>query len=163
MSKKILNINEAIRTAQSLRKQNKSIVLVGGFFDILHVGHIKFLKKAKRLGDYLFVFLEDDEKSKKLKGKNRPINPQRVRAIILSSLKSVDFVILLIKMTNNDKYDKIIGQIGPNVIATTYSDPAIEHKIRQGKLIKAKVKFVMKRLNEYSSTRLTNLIKEKGV
>ncbi len=163
MNNKILNVNDAIKTAQRLRKQNKTIVLVGGVFDILHVGHTKFLEKAKQLGDYLFVLLEDDERPRRIKGKNRPINYQKERAIVLSALQSVDFVILLKRMTSNDNYDKIISQIIPNVIATTYPDPGVEHKIRQGKLINAKVKYVMKRLYKHSATRLANLIKEKNL
>ena len=155
---KILQVNEAIEVAQKLREQNKSIVLVGGFFDILHIGHIRFLQNAKKLGDYLFLFLEDDEASTKIKGENRPINSQRNRAIILASLSTVDFVVLLKKMTNNDNYDKIISQIQPTVIATTYPDPAIEHKIRQAKLVNGRVEYAIKRIHEYSTTKFANFI-----
>ncbi|MBI2028251.1 MAG: adenylyltransferase/cytidyltransferase family protein [Candidatus Levybacteria bacterium] len=158
---KILNIKDAIKISKKLRNQNKTIVLVGGFFDILHVGHITFLEKAKQLGDYLFVLLEEDERSRKIKGKNRPINSQTERAIILSAIQSVNFVILLKKMTSNEIYDRIIVQISPNVIATTYPDPKVVHKIRQAKLINGKVEYVIKRINKYSSTRLANLIAEK--
>lgn len=158
---KIIKVNDAIEVARKLRKQNKTIVLVGGFFDILHVGHIKFLENAKKLGDYLLLLLEEDKKSKEIKGKNRPINPQKERAIILSALTCVDFVILLKKVTNDDIYDKMISQLQPSVIATTYPDPAIEHKIRQAKLIKGKVEYAVKRINKYSTTKLANLIKHK--
>lgn len=159
MRKKILSIKETIKISQEIRKINKSIVLVGGVFDILHTGHIKFLENAKKLGDFLFVLLEDDKASTKIKGKNRPINNQRERAIILSSLKNVDFVILLKKMTNNDNYDSIISQILPTVIATTYPDPAIKHKIRQAKLVNGKVAYAINRIYKYSTTKLANLIK----
>lgn len=159
MNNKILSIKDAIKASQEIRKQNKSIVLVGGFFDILHIGHIKFLENAKKFGDYLFLLLEDDAASTKAKGENRPINSQRDRAIILASLLNVDFVVLLKKMTNNDSYDKIISQIRPTVIATTYPDPAIKHKIRQAKLVNGKVEYAIKRIYEYSTTRLANLIK----
>lgn len=160
--KKMLTINQAIEVGKRLRQNGKSIVLAGGFFDILHIGHIKFIENAKKFGDYLFLFLEEDKKSR-IKGKNRPINSQKERAIILSALKDIDFVVLLKKMTNNDIYDNIISQIAPSVIATTYPDPAIEHKIRQAKLVNGKVEYVIKRISKYSTTRLANLIKEKNL
>jgi len=152
--KKILSIEEAIKAAQKLRKQNKTIVLTGGFFDILHTGHIKFLRNAKKEGDYLFVLLEDNDKAKKIKGSKRPINSQKDRAKILSSLETVDFVVLLKNMTNNAQYDKIIIQMAPNVIATTYADPYIKHKRRQAKLVKGKVMCVIKRIYNHSTTQL---------
>ena len=155
--KKMLTMKEAIKIANNLKEQEKSIVLVGGFFDILHAGHIKFLQNAKKQGDYLFVLLEDD--ASKTKGKNRPVNSQKNRAIVLASQVSVDFVVLLKKMTNNKNYDNIVSQIAPNVIATTYPDPKVEHKIRQAKLVNGKVEYVIKRIYEYSTTRLANLIK----
>lgn len=161
--KKIITVSGAIEIAQKFKEQNKTIVVVGGFFDILHVGHIKFLENAKKLGDYLFVLLEDDKKSKKIKGKNRPINLQKERAIVLSALRDVDFVILLKKMTNNESYDKIISQIWPTVIATTYPDPYIKHKIRQAKIVNGKVEYAIKRIYKHSTTRLVTLIKEKNL
>lgn len=157
---KIVNIKQAIKISKQLKSHGKKIVLVGGFFDILHVGHIKFLENAKKLGDYLFLLLEDDEASKRVKGENRPINNQKERAIILHSLRTVNFIVLLKEMTNNDNYDNIISQIQPSVIATTYPDPAIEHKIRQAKLVNGKVEYVIKRIPKYSTTQLANLIKE---
>ena len=156
--KKIINIKDAIKLAQKLKKQNKTIVVVGGFFDILHAGHIKFLEKSKKYGDYLFVLLEDDKKAKKIKGANRPINSQKNRAKILSSVNSVDYVILLKNMTNNVKYDRLIIQMVPSVLAATYGDPYIKHKERQAKLINGKVVYVTKRLHNYSTTKLTKHI-----
>lgn len=158
MSNKILSIKDAIKVSQELRKQNKSIVLAGGFFDILHTGHIKFLESSKKYGDCLFVLLENDDKAKKVKGKNRPINSQRKRAIILSTLRSVAYVILLKNMTNNNRYDKIIIQIAPNIIATTEYDPYINHKKRQAKLVNGKVVCVIHRIHDRSTTKLAKLI-----
>ena len=68
----------------------KNIVLVGGCFDIVHLGHLIFLEKAKAKGDILIVLLESDENIRKNKGQNRPINNQEDRALFLSKLKMVD-------------------------------------------------------------------------
>lgn len=156
--KKILSIKDAIKISKELRNKNKSIVLVGGFFDILHPGHIKFLENAKKLGDYLLVLLEDDHKAKKTKGPKRPINSQKDRAKILSSLKSIDYVILLKDMTNNIEYDRLIIQMRPSFLATTYGDPYIKHKERQAKLINGKVVCVIKRIYNHSTTKLSKYI-----
>ena len=158
MSNKILNIKDAIKVAKKIHSKNKSIVLAGGFFDILHAGHIKFLESSKKYGDYLFVLLEDDDKARNVKGKNRPINSQRERAIILSTIKNVDYVILLKNMTNNNQYDKIIIQIAPNIITTTDRDPYINHKKRQANLVNGKVICVIKRIYDRSTTQLVKLI-----
>jgi D-beta-D-heptose 7-phosphate kinase/D-beta-D-heptose 1-phosphate adenosyltransferase len=74
------------------------IIFVNGTFDILHVGHIKLLNFAKSLGDYLLVGIDSDERVKKLKGNNRPINNQYERKFLLENLKSVDEV----SVFNND-------------------------------------------------------------
>jgi len=156
--KKILNIKEAIEIAKKLKAKNKTIVAAGGFFDILHPGHIKFLEKSKKYGDYLFVLLEEDSKATKEKGIQRPINPQKNRAEILSTFQSVNYIVLLKNMTNDHLYDNIMIKIQPNVIATTFGDPNVRHKKRQAKLIKAKVAYVMKRIGNYSTTKYTELI-----
>jgi len=156
--KKILSIKEAIEVSKKLKKQNRTIVLAGGFFDILHLGHIKFLEKSKKYADHLFVFLEEDSKAIKEKGKERPVNSQKIRAKILSTLRYVDYIIMLKNMTNNRRYDKIILEIKPNVISVTYGDPFIKHKQRQAKLINAKVVYATERINSYSTTNYLKLI-----
>jgi len=156
--KKILSIKDAIKISQQLRKQDKTIVVAGGIFDILHLGHIKFLEKSKKYGDYLFVLLGEDSKTTKEKGKDRPINSQKLRAKILSSIQSVDYVVMLKNMTNNQLYDKLMVEMHPDIIATTYGDPYVGHKERQAKLIQGKVVYVIKRIDDYSATKYTKLI-----
>lgn len=151
--RKILSVREAIEIAKELHRKNKSIVLAGGVFDVLHTGHIKFLENSKKYGDYLFVLLEEDSKARKVKGANRPINSQKDRAKILSTLGSVDYVILLKNMTNNTKYDRIIIRIEPSILTATCGDPYIKHKKRQAKLVQGKVVYVIKRINRHSTTK----------
>jgi len=155
---KILTIQKSIEIAQKLKKQNKTIVVAGGVFDILHLGHIKFLEKAKKYGDYLFVLLEEDSKATKEKGIKRPINSQEKRAKVLSTLGNVDYVIMLKNMTSNEDYDKLMIKIRPNVIATTYGDSHVDHKLRQAELLNCKVFYVTKRIGKHSTTKYIKLI-----
>ena len=96
--------------ADNLHKQNKKVVFTNGCFDILHVGHVKYLEEAKSYGDVLILGLNADSSVRKLKGDSRPINTQDDRAYILASLESVDYVVIfeeetpyeLIKLVNPD-------------------------------------------------------------
>jgi len=157
---KILTIQQGIKAARKLKKQNKTIIIAGGFFDILHPGHIKFLEAAKKYGDYLFILLEEDTKALK-KGKGRPVNSQENRAKILSAVQNVDCIVLLKNMTNNQTYDKIIVEIHPDVIAVTFGDPNLKHKQRQAKLVQGKVVNVIRRIDNRSTTKYINLIANK--
>lgn len=156
--KKIINPEEVSSLSKKLHAENKSIVIVGGCFDILHAGHIKFLENAKKTADFLFVLLENDKSVKKMKGNRRPINTQGERALILSAISFVDYVVLLAEMTKDEEYDTLIAEISPEVIATTNHDPNVRHKERQAKKIGAKLKFVTRRIPNTSSSRLAELL-----
>jgi len=160
---RIIKPKEAIRVSKKLRDRKKSIVLVGGCFDILHTGHVKFLKSAKHLGDVLFILLESDKNVKKLKGKNRPINPQTERALVLKALRFVDYVILLQSMKTDKEYDKLINQLKPDIIATTKDDPLIKHKKRQTDIIGGKLKLVISRVKNKSTSKLARLIEKEKI
>lgn len=155
---KIVNPQEAEKIASQLKKQGKRIALVGGVFDILHSGHIFFLEQAKQYADYLFVLLECDQNVRRKKGPHRPIHSQKDRALILSSLPSVDYVIRLPEMTINQQYDKLVNQLIPSVIATTYGNRESQHKKRQAQAIGAKLVFISYIKNQ-STTRMETLIK----
>lgn len=155
---KIVNVEEAHKISKQLKSLNKTIVLAGGCFDILHVGHITFLESAKKQGDYLFVLLENDENVKALKGNDRPINHQRERAQVLAAISSVDYVVLLGEMKTNDDYDNLIYALLPDIIATTQNDPQIIHNERQAKKIGAKVSVVTSRIKDKSTTLLAEII-----
>jgi rfaE bifunctional protein nucleotidyltransferase chain/domain len=87
-------------------------VFTNGCFDILHAGHISLLNYAKSLGDYLIVGLNSDDSIKRIKGKDRPINKEIDRKLILQNLKSVDDVIIFSEDTPNE----LIKQIKPDII-----------------------------------------------
>ena len=97
---KISGIKKSSEIADITRKKGRLVILTGGCFDILHIGHIRFLEEAKKLGGNLFILLESDKKVKELKGKNRPIFSQKERAHTLASLVSVDHIIMLPPLAN---------------------------------------------------------------
>lgn len=155
--RKILNIKQVTSISKKIKNNGKTIVLVGGCFDILHVGHIKFLEQAKKTGDFLFVLLESDQSVKNLKGKNRPVNIQKDRAEILSSLRHVDYIISLTKILKDKDYDDLVIGIKPNFIAITDGDKNHMHKKRQAEKIGAKI-ISLKRFKDKSTTRILSLI-----
>src|SRR3990167_5163815 len=105
----------------------KRKVLVGGCFDILHYGHVHFLREAKKLGDYLIVALESDFGVKKLKGKNRPFHNEKQRKEILESLKFVDEVIILKDKMANEDYEQMVTEISPHIIAVAKGSKTKTH------------------------------------
>ncbi len=157
---KIINIDHAITLSKALRLKGKKIVLAGGCFDILHVGHIAYLKEAKKSGDILFVILESDENIKKIKGENRPINAQSDRAKILESLDIVDYVIPLPVIEDDNFYDNLVISLKPAIIAITKGDSARIHKDRQAKLVGGKVIEVAAPIVNKSTTRLIKILSE---
>ena len=110
------NLEEKIKSldeiCQILKNSDKKIVFTNGCFDILHAGHIKYLNKAKKLGDILIVGLNSDSSVKRLKGKTRPINSQNSRALLLSALEFVDFVIIF----DEDTPLNLIEKIRPDIL-----------------------------------------------
>ena len=99
---------------KKLREEGKTIVTTNGCFDILHVGHVRYLEKTKSFADVLIVALNSDKSVKSIKGDSRPINNENDRAEILCALNCVDFVLLfdenspveLIKYIKPDVYTK---------------------------------------------------------
>lgn len=154
---KIITLKKIKKIVDSIKNINQSIVLVGGCFDILHVGHIKFLKEAKRHGDYLLVILESDETVRILKGENRPNFPQKDRAEVLSSIKFVDSVVLLNPFGKDEDYNKLILQIKPDIIAVTENDPIMEKKKYQAEMVGGKL-VEIPHIKTYSSSELARLI-----
>ena len=154
---KIINLEVLETEIESIKRAWQSIVLVGGCFDILHVGHIKFLKEAKKNGDYLLVLLESDKTVKKLKGGNRPNFQQKDRAEVLASIKYVDSVVLLDPIGKDEEYSKLIAQIRPDIIAITENDPIMEKKKNQAKMVGGKL-VEIPHIKTYSSSQIAKLI-----
>ena len=158
MSAQILSFTQLKKTIKN--QDGNSIVLVGGCFDILHLGHVVFLEKAKKMGDILVVLLEHDQNVTQKKGLKRPFNSQKDRAKVLAALKAVDLIVMLPLMKNDSQYDEIVKLIRPRVIAVTKGDTNLHHKKRSAKMIEAKVKVVTKRVKEHSSSNLTKFIQK---
>jgi len=109
---KIKNLSELKNIISKLKKEGKKIVFTNGCFDILHIGHIRCLKEAKKHGDILVVGLNSDSSVRRLKGENRPYIEEKERAEIISSLEMVDYVIIF----DEDTPLKIIKELKPDVI-----------------------------------------------
>lgn len=157
---KILTVDKAIQLTKTLHTQKKSIILVGGCFDVLHIGHITFLEEAKKQGDVLFVLLENDRTIKNLKGKNRPVNTQKDRAGILAHLLMIDYVVMLPYIENNKIYDDLVMLIKPAIIATTKGDVGRAHKERQAEKTGAKVVDVVNQISNQSTTKIISILNE---
>ena len=110
--KHIKTWDEISSIVSELKNKNKKIVFTNGCFDILHIGHIKYLEKAKNFGDILILGLNSNNSTQKLKGKTRPINTQDDRAYILASLEAVDYVVIF----NEDTPLNLIKLIKPDVL-----------------------------------------------
>ena len=124
------------------RKSGGKIVLTGGCFDILHIGHVRFLSEARGMGDTVVVLLESDRKVKELKGRNRPVFIQKERAEMLSALRSVDLIVLLPMMEDDGDYLNLVTKIKPDIIAVTENDPQIENRRRQAKGVGSELKII---------------------
>ncbi len=117
----------------------KKVVLVGGCFDLLHYGHIKFLKEAKKYGDYLVIALESDENVRRMKGDSRPIHTQPKRKEMLEAVSVVDEVISLPPMTTDLEYADLVKRIKPHIIAVAEGDPIVDKKKQHAQTVGAQL------------------------
>lgn len=135
----------------------KKKVLVGGCFDVIHYGHVHFLKKAKALGDTLIVALESDANIKKLKGDGRPIHTQEQRKEMLLSLNFVDEVIILKDEMKDSDYLDLVKEVKPAIIAVTTEDFMLDKKRDHASKIGAKVIEIPK-IDVASTTKIAKLL-----
>jgi D-glycero-beta-D-manno-heptose 1-phosphate adenylyltransferase len=94
MNDKILSPERMLETRERLRAKGARLVFTNGVFDLLHVGHVRYLAQARALGDVLVVAINSDRSVRELKGPNRPVFDQNERAEILAALRMVDYVCL---------------------------------------------------------------------
>jgi glycerol-3-phosphate cytidylyltransferase len=154
IKQKIKTLNELIKIADKLKKQNKKIVTTNGVFDILHLGHVKYLEEAKKLGDVLIVGVNTDKSVKINKGDKRPINDEKSRISVLAALESVDYVFLF------DEKDprKWLEKIKPTVHAKA-GDYKASRIIEKGSVEKNGGKIVIAKMEKgYSTTKLISKI-----
>ncbi len=149
---KIIERKEAVSLAEKLKKEGKTTVFTNGCFDILHLGHVRYLKKSAQYSDILIIGVNSDNSVKRLKGPTRPINNELDRAELLSELGFVDYCIIF----EEDTPEKLIDEIKPNVY-TKGADYTIETLPEAQVVLKngGRVEFI--NLVEGKST--TNIIK----
>jgi rfaE bifunctional protein nucleotidyltransferase chain/domain len=112
MIEKILSPEQMLRERERLRAAGKRLVFTNGVFDLLHVGHVRYLEQARALGDSLLVAINSDRTVRKLKGPDRPVFDQAERAEILAALRCVDYVTVF----DNISPRSLIGELLPDVL-----------------------------------------------
>lgn len=109
---KITPRNELKATVERLKREGKKVVFTNGCFDILHAGHTRYLREARKLGDALILALNSDSSVRSIKGPMRPIVPEAERAEVVASLDSVDYVTVFDELTPLE----LIEYLRPDVI-----------------------------------------------
>ncbi len=111
MTGKIVSLQEARAMRERVVSQGGKVVFTNGCFDLLHVGHVRCLKEARRQGDLLIVGLNDDQSTRRLKGPGRPFMVQEDRAEIVAALEDVDCVVLFREATA----ERLVSSLMPDV------------------------------------------------
>jgi rfaE bifunctional protein nucleotidyltransferase chain/domain len=110
-SGKIKSLDEMVKIRRQLRDQGRKLVFTNGCFDLLHVGHVRFLHQARSLGDALAVGVNSDRSTRESKGRARPIVPEMERAEILSALGCVDYVVIFDDLTPRRVIDALVPDV----------------------------------------------------
>lgn len=133
--------------------KKKRLVLAGGCFDILHYGHIQFIRQARTAGDALVLLLESDDFIERIK-KKKPVHTQQQRAEILASIGYVDFVVKIPILKNPDReYKQIVADIGPYIIALSEGDRMADKKQTLAQSVGAGI-ITIPYLSSFSSSQL---------
>src|SRR5262249_56005491 len=109
MTGRVLDLEGARSVAAAARAAGRRVVLANGCFDLLHVGHVRYLEDARALGDLLIVGVNGDGAVRRLKGPGRPLMPAIERAEILASLRAVDHVVIF----DDDTADRLVPRLRP--------------------------------------------------
>ena len=122
----LVGIEEAARQAAEWRGRGRRVVLANGCFDLLHVGHVRYLSAARGLGDALVVGLNSDASVRRLKGPGRPVIPADERAELIGALASVDLVVVF----DDDSAEELIARLRPDVHAkgTDYTEESVPER-----------------------------------
>src|SRR5688572_29570598 len=107
MKKKIVDVEQLSTTAREMRDTGRKLVLTNGCFDLLHVGHVRYLQAARVLGDALAVAINGDESVRVLKGEGRPLNSEADRAEVIAALACVDYVIIFAEVRATQLLEKV--------------------------------------------------------
>ncbi len=154
----IYDLKDFLNVRKKLKEQNKKLVFTNGCFDILHRGHVEYLKQAKSLGDYLVIGLNSDLSVKKIKGDLRPINNEKDRAYVLNNLKMVNAVVIF----SEDTPYNIIKEIIPDLLVKG-GDWSEENIVGSDIVKKAGGKVVsLKYVDDYSTTSTVNKLRKLG-
>ena len=121
-SAKIKKLKELLREVKKLKESGSKIVFTNGCFDLLHVGHLRIFREAKKRGDILIVGVNSDASVKKLKGPGRPLVPEKERAELLANLELIDYVVIFTEETP----ENLIRAIRPDVLVK-----GADYKLRQ--------------------------------
>jgi rfaE bifunctional protein nucleotidyltransferase chain/domain len=105
---KVRTLNELKAILES--RNEKRIVFANGCFDVLHVGHVRYLQEARALGDLLIVGLNSDDSVRRLKGEGRPVLNQLARATLLDALRCVDYIVIF----EDDTVDRLLVELKPD-------------------------------------------------
>ncbi len=118
--------SELITIVEKAKKHGQRIVFANGCFDVLHVGHVRYLEAAKALGDLLIVGINSDEQTSRLKGQGRPLMSADQRAEIISSLEAVDFVTIFAEPT----VEQLLLALKPDIHAkgTDYTEESVPER-----------------------------------
>jgi rfaE bifunctional protein nucleotidyltransferase chain/domain len=118
-----VTVDQAAVLAERLRREGRRVVLANGCFDLLHVGHVRYLREARTLGDVLFVGVNSDRAVRRLKGPGRPLMPEAERAEIVAALAAVDHVVVF----DDDTADRLVERLRPHVHAkgTDYTEASV--------------------------------------
>ena len=149
----LVSQSEIIKIVREGQREGKTFVVTNGCFDILHVGHVRYLKKTKDFADYSIVMLNSDASVKSIKGESRPINCEADRAEILSSLSCVDYVVLF----DEKSPAKLLEDIKPDIY-TKGADYTLETLPEREIVLKNNIKVEFIEFVQGKST--TNVIKK---
>ena len=135
------------------------LVVVTGVFDLLHIGHLRFLEAARRLGDALLVGVEGDDRVRRWKGADRPIQSQEDRAALLAALRVVDGVFVIVgERVDPEYYVELFRPLRLRYLAVTADDPLLEVKRAAMRDIAVELRVVTPHIENYSTSRLVKLL-----